>query len=105
MRLHPLDSRQARVTVEGQALTLTSHEFVLALLMQRMGAVVSRTELSEHIYPQDSDRDSTPSRSLSGGCGKTARRLDRNRARPGLSPGCAHKPRINHMSEHTLTSP
>jgi hypothetical protein len=26
--------------------------------MQRMGAVVSRTELSEHIYPQDSDRDS-----------------------------------------------
>jgi DNA-binding response OmpR family regulator/signal transduction histidine kinase len=54
-----LDSRQARVTVEGQALTLTSHEFkVLALLMQRMGAVVSRTELSEHIYPQDSDRDS-----------------------------------------------
>ena len=54
-----LDTRQARATVGGQALTLTSHEFkVLALLMQRMGAVVSRTELSEHIYPQDSDRDS-----------------------------------------------
>ena len=54
-----LDSRQARVTVDGQALTLTSHEFkVLALLMQRMNDVVSRTELSEHIYPQDSDRDS-----------------------------------------------
>ena len=26
--------------------------------MQRVGQVISRTELSEHIYPQDSDRDS-----------------------------------------------
>lgn len=54
-----LDSRQARVSVGGQPLTLTSHEFkVLALLMQRVGQVISRTELSEHIYPQDRDRDS-----------------------------------------------
>lgn len=54
-----LDSRQVRVSVAGQPLTLTSHEFkVLALLMQRVGQVISRTELSEHIYPQDSDRDS-----------------------------------------------
>ncbi|TDF27627.1 response regulator transcription factor [Delftia tsuruhatensis] len=54
-----LDSRQARVSVAGQPLTLTSHEFkVLALLMQRVGQVISPTELSEHIYPQDSDRDS-----------------------------------------------
>ena len=31
-----LDTRQARVTVDGQALSLTSHEFkVLAVLMQR----------------------------------------------------------------------
>ena len=54
-----LDSRLARVTVHGQALVLTSHEFkVLALLMQRLGEVLSRTELSEHIYPEGSDRDS-----------------------------------------------
>ncbi len=54
-----LDTRQARVLVDGQALTLTSHEFkLLSLLMQRKGEVLSRTELSEHIYPQDSDRDS-----------------------------------------------
>ena len=26
--------------------------------MQRKGEVLSRTELSEHIYPHDSDRDS-----------------------------------------------
>ena len=46
-----LDTRQAKVTIDGQALTLTSHEFkVLSVLMQRAGDVVSRTELIEHIY-------------------------------------------------------
>jgi len=54
-----LDTRQARVTVDGRALTLTSHEFkVLSVLMQRAGEVVSRSELTEHIYAQDFDRDS-----------------------------------------------
>ncbi len=54
-----LDTRQARVLVDGQPLTLTSHEFkLLSLLMQRKGQVLSRTELSEHLYPHDSDRDS-----------------------------------------------
>ena len=54
-----LDTRQARVLVDGLPLQLTSHEFkLLSLLMQRKGDVLSRTELSEHIYPQDSDRDS-----------------------------------------------
>jgi two-component system OmpR family response regulator len=54
-----LDTRQARVLVDGQPLVLTSHEFkLLSLLMQRKGEVLSRTELSEHLYPQDSDRDS-----------------------------------------------
>lgn len=54
-----LDTRQARVLVDGMPLTLTSHEFkLLSLLMQRKGQVLSRTELSEHIYPQNGDRDS-----------------------------------------------
>lgn len=54
-----LDTRQARVLVDGLPLQLTSHEFkLLSLLMQRKGEVLSRTELSEHIYPHDSDRDS-----------------------------------------------
>lgn len=54
-----LDTRQARVLVAGQPLVLTSHEFkLLALLMQRKGEVLSRTELSEHLYAYDSDRDS-----------------------------------------------
>lgn len=54
-----LDTRQARVTVDGQALNLTGHEYrVLAVLMQHVGEVVSRSELVEHIYAQDCDRDS-----------------------------------------------
>ena len=54
-----LDTRSGRVTLNGQAITLTSHEYkVLAYLMHRPGQVVSRTELTEHIYAQDFDRDS-----------------------------------------------
>jgi two-component system OmpR family response regulator len=54
-----VDTRQARVLVDGRPLALTSHEFkLLSLLMQRKGEVLSRTELSEHLYPQDSERDS-----------------------------------------------
>jgi two-component system OmpR family response regulator len=54
-----LDTRSGRVALDGQAVALTSHEYkVLAYLMHRPGAVVSRQELTEHIYAQDFDRDS-----------------------------------------------
>ncbi len=54
-----LDTRTSRVTLDGQPIGLTSHEFrVLAYLMHRPGTVVSRTELTEHLYSQDFDRDS-----------------------------------------------
>lgn len=54
-----LDTRSGRVTVEGQPVTLTSHEYrVLAYLMHHPGRLVSRAELTEHIYAQDFDRDS-----------------------------------------------
>jgi two-component system OmpR family response regulator len=54
-----LDTRSSRVTVDGRALTLTSHEYrVLAYLMHHQGEVVSRGDLIEHIYAQDFDRDS-----------------------------------------------
>ena len=54
-----LDTRHSRVTVDGQALTLTSHEYrVLDFLMHHPGRVVSRSDLVEHIYAQDFDRDS-----------------------------------------------
>lgn len=54
-----LDARTARVSVDGAPVKLTSHEFrVLSYLMHHSGQVVSRTELTEHIYAQESDRDS-----------------------------------------------
>jgi two-component system OmpR family response regulator len=54
-----LDPRGARVTLDGQAVRLTSHEFrVLSYLMHHRGKVVSQAELSEHIYAENLDRDS-----------------------------------------------
>jgi two-component system OmpR family response regulator len=54
-----LDTRSGRAMVDGQVVALTSHEYrVLAYLMHRRGEVVSRTDLVEHIYAQDFDRDS-----------------------------------------------
>jgi two-component system OmpR family response regulator len=54
-----LDPRAARVTVTGTPVRLTSHEFrVLSYLMHHRGRVVSQSELSDHIYAEDADRDS-----------------------------------------------
>jgi len=54
-----LDTRAARVTVDGQALKLTSHEYrLLAYMVHQAGRLLSRTELTEHMYDQDFDRDS-----------------------------------------------
>jgi two-component system, OmpR family, response regulator len=54
-----LDTKGARVTVNGMPIKLTSLEFrLLAYLMHHAGKVVSRTELVEHLYDQDFDRDS-----------------------------------------------
>jgi len=54
-----LDTRSGRVTVEGNAVKLTSHEYrLLSYLMHHAGRVVSRGELVEHLYDQDFDRDS-----------------------------------------------
>ncbi len=54
-----LDTKAGRVAVNGQTIKLTSHEYrLLAYLMHHMGRVVSRTEIVEHLYDQDFDRDS-----------------------------------------------
>jgi two-component system OmpR family response regulator len=54
-----LDLKASRVTVDGTPIKLTSHEYkVLEYLMHHPGKVVSRTELTEHLYDQDFDRDS-----------------------------------------------
>lgn len=54
-----LDTRTARTTLAGVPVKLTSHEYrVLAYLMHHQSRIVTRTELIEHIYAQDADRDS-----------------------------------------------
>jgi two-component system OmpR family response regulator len=54
-----LDTRRCKVSVEGRDIPLTAHEYrLLAYLVHHQDRVVSRTELTEHIYSQDFDRDS-----------------------------------------------
>ncbi len=54
-----IDTRAARATVDGNPIKLTALEYrLLAYLMHHQGKVVSRTELTEHLYDQDFDRDS-----------------------------------------------
>lgn len=54
-----LDTRSSRVTLDGHPVAMTGHEYkVLEYLMHRPNTVVSRAELTEHIYAQDFDRDS-----------------------------------------------
>jgi two-component system OmpR family response regulator len=54
-----LSPKLARVTLDGVPVKLTSHEFrVLSYLMHHRDQVVSQSQLTEHIYAQDFDRDS-----------------------------------------------
>ncbi|WP_300554269.1 response regulator transcription factor [Maricaulis sp.] len=54
-----IDTRGARVFIEGAPVKVTSHEFrMLSYLAHHQDRVISRTELVEHIYDQDFDRDS-----------------------------------------------
>lgn len=54
-----LDPRRSSVAVDGRVVALTAHEYrTLSYLMHNGGRVVSRSELTEHIYAHDSERDS-----------------------------------------------
>ncbi len=54
-----LDTRSGRVTLAGEPIKMTAQEYkLLSYLIHHKGKVVSRTELIEHIYDQDFDRDS-----------------------------------------------
>jgi two-component system, OmpR family, response regulator len=54
-----LDTGAGRVLVKGLPVQLTSHEYrLLAYLFHHKGRTISRTELTEHLYDQDFDRDS-----------------------------------------------
>ena len=54
-----INSGTGRVTVGGVPIKLTAQEFrLIDYLMHHKGKIVSRTELVEHIYDQDFDRES-----------------------------------------------
>jgi two-component system OmpR family response regulator len=54
-----LDTVSARVTMAGEHVTLTALEYrTLEYLMRKPGKVISKSELTEHIYDQDFSRDS-----------------------------------------------
>ncbi len=54
-----LDTMSQQLTVNGKRVELTAYEYrVLEYLMLHAGEVISKTELTEHIYEQDYDRDS-----------------------------------------------
>jgi len=54
-----LDTTSQQVRVEDQAIELTAFEYkALEYLMLHAGQVVSKSELTDHLYEQDFDRDS-----------------------------------------------
>lgn len=54
-----LDITAKRVTLAGQGVDLTAYEYkLIEYLMLHPGQVISKTELTEHLYAQDYDRDS-----------------------------------------------
>ena len=54
-----LDIKQSRVSMNGNPVKLTSHEYrLISYLIHHQGEIISRTELIEHLYDQDFDKDS-----------------------------------------------
>ena len=76
-----LDTGSQTVTVAGEAVDLTAYEYkLLEYLMLHAGEVISKTELTEHLYEEDDDRDSNVLEVL---VGRLRRKLDPDR---GLNP-------------------
>ncbi|HEY7776671.1 MAG TPA: response regulator transcription factor [Kineobactrum sp.] len=69
-----IDFSARSVSRYGEAVELTSYEYnTLAYLAHRAGLVVSKSELTEHLYEQDHDRDSNV---LEVFVGRLRRKLD-----------------------------
>ena len=76
-----IDTVAQTVSSHGKAVTLTGHEYrILEYLMLHAGKVISKIELTEHVYDQDFDRDSNVVEVLVG------------RIRKKIDPGGKHKP-------------
>jgi two-component system response regulator PhoP len=80
LHCHPiaLDVRSQTVMLEGEPVELTAYEYkLLEYLMLHAGKVVSKTELTEHLYEEDCDRDSNVLEVL---VGRLRRKLDPDRS-------------------------
>ncbi|MFZ1327219.1 MAG: response regulator transcription factor [Candidatus Contendobacter sp.] len=72
-----LNTGAQQVTLTGQPVELTAYEYkLLEYLMLHAGAVISKTELTEHLYQEDEDRDSNVLEVL---VGRLRRKLDPER--------------------------
>ncbi|HAS51506.1 MAG TPA: DNA-binding response regulator [Gammaproteobacteria bacterium] len=72
-----LDIGAQQVTLEGQPVEITAYEYkLLEYLMLHAGTVISKTELTEHLYQEDEDRDSNVLEVL---VGRLRRKLDPDR--------------------------
>ena len=72
-----LDTGAQQVTLAGQPVELTAYEYkLLEYLMLHAGTVISKTELTEHLYQEDEDRDSNVLEVL---VGRLRRKLDPDR--------------------------
>ncbi len=76
-----VDTAAQTVQVDGASVELTSYEYrVLEYLMLHTGEVISKTDLTEHLYEQDYDRDSNV---IEVFIGRLRRKLDpENRLQP-----------------------
>lgn len=69
-----LDLNAQAVSLQGQPVELTSFEYrLLAYLVKQRGAVVSKSELADYLYPHEEDRDSNVLEVL---VGRLRRKLD-----------------------------
>jgi len=73
-----LDTGAQQVTLGDQPVELTAYEYkLLEYLILHAGTVISKTELTEHLYQEDEDRDSNVLEVL---VGRLRRKLDPDRA-------------------------
>ncbi|MFO1420442.1 MAG: response regulator transcription factor [Candidatus Competibacteraceae bacterium] len=72
-----LDTGAQQVALNDQPVDLTAYEYkLLEYLMLHAGTVISKTELTEHLYQEDEDRDSNVLEVL---VGRLRRKLDPDR--------------------------
>lgn len=72
-----LDTAAHRLEMDGEEIKLTTFEYrLMEYLMMNVGKVVSKLELTEHLYPDDAERDSNV---LEVMIGRLRRKLDPNR--------------------------